>query len=106
MRSGFSVVSEGVVGPWLLDTFIAAARHKDLDYVVRLPPVEVCQQRVAIRQSRGFTDQGGTLHMHTQFAGSDIPELHLIRDADSRPEAIAMAIVSAQLRGELRQTRR
>ena len=101
-HGGYAVIFDGVIGPWFLDIFATTAGLTELDYVVLLPPVAICQQRVATRQDHGFTDQDATTHMHTQFALSDIAERHLIRDHHSTPAAIATAILDAQHRGDLR----
>jgi cytidylate kinase len=101
-RGGFDVVFDGVVGPWFLNTFATAAGVAVLDYVVLLPPVEVCQRRVATRLAHGFTDQDATSHMHQQFAQSDIRSRHLLADTDGSPGDIAAIIHAARVRGELR----
>ena len=102
VQGGYCVVYDGVVGPWFLDTFATTAGLSELDYVVLLPAVETCQQRVAARRDHGFTDQDATIQMHNQFALSDVAERHLIRNDDSTPAAIATIILAAQHRGDLR----
>ena len=42
------VVYEGVVGPWLLPTFVRATGLADLHYVALLPPLDVCIERVRV----------------------------------------------------------
>lgn len=39
---GCTVVYEGVVGPWFLETFVRAAGVDEIQYLVLLPPEEVC----------------------------------------------------------------
>src|SRR5688500_16200013 len=39
---GFISIYDGIVGPWFLPTFAAATALDHLDYVVLLPPIEVC----------------------------------------------------------------
>jgi cytidylate kinase len=105
-RAGFDTVFDGIVGPWLLPLFATAADLGVLDYVVLLPPVDVCQLRVAARQGHGFTDQAATAHMHHHFATAEIDHRHVVTDAASSPTAIAAIIQAARQRGDLRYTDR
>lgn len=54
-------------------------RTRALDYVVPLPSVEECVERVAMRRGHGFTDEASTLAMHAQFAGADIAKRPVLR---------------------------
>ena len=54
------VVYEGVVGPWLLPTFVRATGLADLHYVALLPPLDVCIERVRSRVAHGFSDPAVT----------------------------------------------
>src|SRR5690606_19882527 len=56
VTGGFQTVYDGVVGPWFLPVFAAATGCDGLDYVILLPPVERCLERVASRVGHGFTD--------------------------------------------------
>lgn len=104
---GFATVYDGVVGPWFLPTFAAATGLKRVDYVVLLPPVEVCVERVATRVGHGFSDEAATRKMHAEFAsatsaagvGSD----HLLVEADLTGDAgrVAERITAAQAAGRL-----
>lgn len=64
---GLTVVYDGVIGPWFLPTFAAAAGVDTIDYAVLLPPVETCLKRVASRTGHGFTDLAAARHMHDDF---------------------------------------
>jgi len=77
---GYWTVYDGLIGPWFLPRFIEAARLEWVHYVVLLPPVETCLERVASRVGHGFTDQAATRHMHSQFELADLPSRHVIRD--------------------------
>jgi cytidylate kinase len=68
VAGGFSVVYDGVIGPWFLDTFITTAGLTEVDYAALLPTAEVCQRRVATRVGHGFTDLAATASMHRQFS--------------------------------------
>ena len=105
---GFQTVYDGVVGPWFLPTFAAATGCDRLDYVVLLPPVERCLDRVATRVGHGFTDAAATRKMHREFAGADIDPRHLLvcgppepPGAPESPESVADRIESARAAGAL-----
>lgn len=102
VQGGYSVVYDGVIGPWFLDTFAASAGVTALDYAVLLPPLEICRQRVATRQGHGFTDQDATVHMHDQFTRHEIAERHVLRHHRGTPADVAEEVRAAQRRGDLR----
>ena len=52
---GQTVVYDGVVGPWALPDFAAAAGLAQLGYVVLMPSQERCLRRVATRVGHGLT---------------------------------------------------
>ena len=101
---GYTVVYDGVVGPWFLDTFLAATGLPRLNYVVLLPPEQVCLQRVAHREGHAFTDLDATRHMHRQFTDAALDPRHLVT-ADQRLEHLATAIENAAAAGSLRYPR-
>ncbi|WP_369375355.1 AAA family ATPase [Promicromonospora sp. Populi] len=70
---GMTVVYDGVVGPWFLPAFAALAGIDVIDYVVILPPVETCLDRVATRTGHGFTDLDAARHMHDDFVRATAP---------------------------------
>ena len=54
VEGGYATVYEGIIGPWFLPTFAAASDIDTLDYVILLPTVDVCVERVANRREHGF----------------------------------------------------
>ena len=78
---GFWTVYDGVIGPWFLPRFLAAAGIGRAHYVVLLPPVETCVARVADRVGHGFSDEPATRHMHAQFEGAELQDRFILRDA-------------------------
>src|SRR4051794_12131651 len=56
VTGGYTVVHDGVVGPWFLAPYAAATGLPQLHYVVLLPPEDVCLARVDTRTGHGFTD--------------------------------------------------
>jgi hypothetical protein len=67
VQGGFWTVYDGVVGPWSLPQFMAAAGFRRLHYVILLPSVETCVAGVAARVGHGFRDEASARHMHAQF---------------------------------------
>src|SRR5215467_2733769 len=85
---GYTVVYDGVLGPWFLETFAAATGLPFLHYAILLPPEPVCLERVRCRADHGFRDLAATRHMHQEFAKADIDPKHVLASAD---DAVALA---------------
>jgi len=99
---GYDTVYDGVVGAWFLPTFLAATGLAGLDYVVLLPSVDVCLERVRTRVGHGFSDADATRHMHRGFSGADLPDRHVLVDPPAGADAVADLIVAARAGGRLR----
>jgi cytidylate kinase len=99
----FWTVYDGVVGPWVLPSFMAAAPGR-VNYAVLLPDVDVCVRRVVERDRHEFRDETAARHMHAQFAEADIAERHLIRDLTDAAQ-LADRIISRVDAGLLRVER-
>jgi cytidylate kinase len=76
--AALDTVYDGVLGPWFLPTFLDASGLISLDYVVLLPTVEHCVQRVQQRLDHSFVDEPATRHMHEQFVRAEIDARHVI----------------------------
>jgi gluconate kinase len=98
---GYTTVYDGVVGPWFLSTFVDTCGLASIDYVLLLPDLEQCVDRVATRLDHGFTDEDATRKMHHEFATADIDQRHLIVDPPDQVEEAADLIVAAWKRGTL-----
>jgi hypothetical protein len=98
---GFATVYDGVVGPWFLPTFVVASGLERLDYVVLMPPVGLCVERVATRRGHGFTDEAATRKMHAEFARGEIDPRHVVLDPPAQPEAVADHVLAAREDGSL-----
>jgi len=94
VEGGYATVYEGIIGPWFLPTFAAATGIHTLDYVILLPSVGVCVERVATRQEHGFDDEAATRKMHDEFARAAIDDRYVLRDPPEDPSAVADAISS------------
>jgi cytidylate kinase len=92
VTGGFSVVYDGVIGPWFFDTFLRTAGLTEADYAVLLPTAEACQQRVETRPGHGFTNLAATASMHKQFTEAGIEQRHLIQ-GDHRPPSETTELV-------------
>lgn len=88
----YTVVYDGMVGPWFLPTFTAATGLPRLHYVVLMPSEERCVARVQTRVAHAFTDIPATRHMHRQFADAQIDRRHLVIEPSDKPEATAASI--------------
>ena len=83
---GFFTVYDGVVGPWFIDTFTSAAGLTELDYVVLMPDVETCVERVLNRSGHGFRDEAAARKMHAEFATASVDPRHVLNiDTESPP---------------------
>jgi hypothetical protein len=98
---GYTVVYDGVVGPWSLSAFAAAAGVA-ISYVVLLPSEETCLHRVAGRTGHGFTDADATRRMHRQFAGADVDPRHVLAGPEGSPSDVAATVRERWDRGALR----
>ncbi len=79
---GYTVVYDGVIGPWFLETFAAATGLPFLHYAILLPPEPVCLERARSRTGHGFKDQEAARHMYRQFALADVDPRYVIASTD------------------------
>jgi cytidylate kinase len=82
-RGGYTVVYEGVVGPWFIDRFSQWTGLSAVHYAVLLPSEDTCVERVRRRANHGFTDESATRRMWRQFAQADVDPRHVIRVKDN-----------------------
>jgi cytidylate kinase len=86
------VIYDGVLGPWFLPTFVRATGLAHLHYVILLPPLEVCLERVQIRVDHAFRDQSATRDLYEQFVNAAVDSRHLITEPDQPPAQLAELI--------------
>jgi hypothetical protein len=98
---GYPTIYDGVLGPWFLPGFAAAASVDHLHYAVLLPPAEQCVQQVASRTGHGFTDPVAARHMHAQFAGSGIDQRHVLANPPDAAEETVREILRRTRSGML-----
>lgn len=100
-RGGYTTIYDGVIGPWFLPTFAAATGLDRLDYVMLLPRVETCVQRVLTRRHHDFSDEAATRKMHAEFASARIADRHVLRDPPNEVAEVSALIESARSTGQL-----
>ncbi|NOX29032.1 MAG: hypothetical protein GXP35_03115 [Actinobacteria bacterium] len=88
------------MGPWFLPTFADAVGSVRFDYVILLPPAEVCVSRVRSRERHGFSDEAATRQMHAQFDEAQIDDRYVIR-GDISLTALVDEIVLRRSRDQL-----
>ncbi len=99
---GYTVVYDGVVLSWFLESFREAATPDSLHYVLLLPPEQHCVARVRSRVGHGFTDLDATRHMYREFADADIDPRHVVTSADAPTEIASFIFESVQAGSRLR----
>ncbi len=100
VRGGYTVVFDGVIGPWFLEAFGAATGLAEVRYVLLLPPPDVCIERVRRRAGHGFTDLDATRHMYREFVGARADAQYVLTSS-APAETIAAAIFDLVRDGSL-----
>lgn len=80
---GYTVVYDGVIGPWFVETFTTATHLPFLHYAILLPPEPVCLERVRYRADHGFKDQQAARHMYQQFATAAVDPRYVLTSTDA-----------------------
>ena len=97
-----TVIYDGVLGPWFLPTFVRASGLSHLHYVILLPPLEVCLERVQSRIDHGFRNLPATDDLHEQFVRAEAGNRHLITESKDHPADIAELISRSLKDGRFR----
>jgi hypothetical protein len=97
-----SVIYDGVLGPWFLPAFARATGLAYLQYVILLPPLEVCLDRVQTRVGHGFSDVSVTRDLYEQFASAAVDSRHVISKPDDLPAQVAELISRSLQDGQFR----
>ena len=99
-RGGYTIVFDGVIGPWFLPAFGAATGLTEIRYALLLPGEDVCLERVRLRAGHGFTDPDVTRQMHREFVNAR-PEAQYVLTSLAPAETIATAIFDLVRDGSL-----
>jgi predicted ABC-type ATPase len=90
----YMTVYDGVIGPWFLPAFAAEAGLHALHYVILLPSVEDCVERVLTRGGHGFTNEPATRRMHDEFSSAPVEERFVLRDPPHTADAVASEVLA------------
>lgn len=103
---GYFTVTDGIVGPWMLDHFRAAAvfgNSAHVHYVVLRPSAEVTLHRAQGRQSENaLVDEEPVLHMWSEFAQLDTYEKYVLDTSNSTVEETISMVAAAVSSGSHR----
>jgi predicted kinase len=101
---GYYVVVDGVVGPWYVGVFLAAAANAGvpLHYVILRPDEATTLARAVARGDGALTEPEPVLHMHRQFGDLGEYEPHAIDSAALGPSATAGLIRDGLAAGRFR----
>ena len=101
VAAGYWAVYDGVIGPWFVREFAVATGLDRLHYVVLLPDVERCVERVDVRVGHGFRDEPATRRMHEQFERAEVASRHVLRDPSEDIDELAGTILALVENGRL-----
>lgn len=96
-RTECTVVFEGVVRPRDLPRFVAAAGRPVTHYVVLLPDVETCVDRM---RTNAFTSEDDIRALHTAFAVEGLDRYVVAEDGTAQDE-LAARVLAAVAAGDL-----
>ncbi len=100
VAGGYTVVYDGVIGPWFLATFAAATGLGHLHYAMLLPTEQECVERVSARVGHGFTDIYATRQLYREFADAPVDRRHVV-SAGQSAEAVAASVAARVRDGSL-----
>lgn len=96
---GFVTVVDGVVGPWMLDHYLAQARRRPdlpLHYVVLRPAREIALRRAQNRTAAAaLIDPAAILTMWDQFADLGGLETHVLDTSEQEPATSSQVVAAA-----------
>ncbi|MGV9268200.1 AAA family ATPase [Kitasatospora sp. NPDC003701] len=98
---GYQVVYDGVVGPWFIDLFRAAAKEHAvaLSYVILRPDRQTTLERATGRTGDALTDPEPIRALHAQFSDLGAYEANVLDSGDLTAEATAERILAGLARG-------
>lgn len=98
---GYQVICDGIVGPWFIDVFRAAATACSipLHYVILRPDQATAVRRAVSRTSHALTDPEPIRSLHRQFTDISGFEGHVLDSTQLSPEATTDAILHGLAEG-------
>ncbi|TDD54493.1 hypothetical protein E1263_27000 [Kribbella antibiotica] len=100
-RGGYDVILDGVVGPWYLPPFRAAAARDSLtiSYVVLRPTLDATITRAQARGPEALRDEEAITGLHKAFADLGSLERHALDTTNQPPATTAAAVRRAVAAG-------
>ncbi|MFD7509804.1 AAA family ATPase [Streptomyces sp. NPDC059853] len=98
---GYQVICDGVVGPWFIGLFRAAARERalPLSYVILRPDEHTTVERATARSGDALTDPGPVRSLHAQFSDLGGYEAQVLDSTGLTAEATADRVLHGLARG-------
>ncbi|WP_331737155.1 AAA family ATPase (plasmid) [Streptomyces sp. NBC_00984] len=98
---GYHVVYDGVVGPWFIDPFRAAAKERavPLSYVILRPNQHTTLERATGRTGDALTDPEPIRSMHDQFSDLGVYETNVLDSSNLTAMATTDSILERLARG-------
>jgi adenylate kinase family enzyme len=98
---GYHVVYDGIVGPWFIDLFRAAAKERAvaLSYVILRPDQQTTLTRATGRTGDALTDPAPIRALHDQFSDLGSYEAHVLDSGELTAEATAERVLAGVSRG-------
>jgi cytidylate kinase len=91
-RGDYTVVYDGVIGPWFVAEFAAACQAPRLHYAILMPPEAVAVERVRTREGHGFTDLEAARHMYRDFRDAEVDPRHVVAGEVGDADVVARAV--------------
>ncbi|GAA0983163.1 hypothetical protein GCM10009574_033410 [Streptomyces asiaticus] len=91
---GYDVILDGILGPWLLESFRAVCRERDLglSYIVLRPGLDVVLSRASGREERQLKEVEPIVGLYGAFENLGALESHVIDSSTQRVEQTAEEI--------------
>ncbi|WP_218053828.1 AAA family ATPase [Streptomyces rhizosphaericus] len=91
---GYDVILDGILGPWLLESFRAVCRERDLglSYIVLRPGLDVVLSRASGREERQLKEVEPIVGLYGAFEHLGALESHVIDSSTQRVEQTAEEI--------------
>jgi cytidylate kinase len=96
---GYDTVLDGILGPWLLESFRSACRKRglDLSYIVLRPNLDVTLSRATQREGRQLKEVEPIVGLYGAFENLGALEAHVVDSSDQHVEQ-TRADIAAGLR--------
>ena len=102
VAAGWATIVDGVIGPWFIDRFLAGIGATEADYVILLPSLASCRDRIRTRVGHAFDDAEAATKMHGEFDRAPIDERHRLDNGGEDPTITVDRIGEARRSGRLR----